>query len=317
MKLIGKNWVTVNKKGELWTNIRGKSELIVDNDEAQIMFKLKRVFASKRYNDEYKQSFFNNAKQQMFARLQESDMSQEQLAESDRIKLTSGCQKLIDFFSEFGFNPNFRFVNTFAKALQESRKFAKSYIANYFALIDNNYKTAITDKLTSLEFSNICVIFENAQVHKQINNRFAIYYGSQGTGKTTLAMKEANNNCMVCHSAMLPSDLMEDFKFENGQPTFRPSALWNAITNGNAIVLDEINLLPFESLRFLQSILDGKKMFTYKGQLIEIADGFKIIGTMNLEVNGMTYALPEPLVDRAMELREFKLTAEQLLGALI
>ncbi|MEG2273553.1 MAG: AAA family ATPase, partial [Acinetobacter sp.] len=139
----------------------------------------------------------------------------------------------------------------------------------------------------------------------------------QGTGKTTKAMQETDNYCMVCHSAMLPADLMEDFKFIDGNPSFTPSALQIAMTNGIKIVLDEINLLPFESLRFLQSVLDGKTEFKYKGKTVCIKEGFQIIGTMNLTVNGCTFALPEPLVDRACELRKYTLTADALIGALI
>lgn len=116
---------------------------------------------------------------------------------------------------------------------------------------------------------------------------------------------------------MLPSDLMEDFAFDDGKATFKPSQLYKAMTEGKTIVLDEINLLPFESLRFLQSILDGKQSFVYKGQTVQIKDGFQIIGTMNLQVNGMVYALPEPLVDRASELKEFKLSAADLVGAIL
>jgi hypothetical protein len=37
---------------------------------------------------------------------------------------------------------------------------------------------------------------------------------------------------------------------------------------------------------------------------------------MNLCVNGMVYGLPEPLIDRAAEMRQFKLTADNLLAAL-
>ena len=122
---------------------------------------------------------------------------------------------------------------------------------------------------------------------------------------------------MVCHSAMLPSDLMEDFKFNDGKAEFEPSALQRAMTEGKKIVLDEINLLPFESLRFLQSILDGKKEFLYQGKTIEIKDGFKIIGTMNLSVYGSVYSLPEPLVDRCEDIRKYSLTAENLLGAIL
>ena len=114
---------------------------------------------------------------------------------------------------------------------------------------------------------------------------------------------------------MIPADLLQDFDFSEGQPTFKRSALREAMEEGLPIVLDEINLLPFDSLRFLQGILDGKKSFIYKGQIVNIADGFKVIGTMNLQVNGMTYGLPEPLVDRCEEMRQFKLTAKDLLSA--
>ena len=157
----------------------------------------------------------------------------------------------------------------------------------------------------------------NIKCNKQINSRFKLYFGSAGTGKTTKAMQEANNNVIVCHSAMLPSDLMEDFKFHNGQPQFVESALYKAMTQGTKIVLDEINLLPFESLRFLQTILDNKSEIQYKGQTIKIKDGFQIIGTMNLIVNGSVFSMPEPLIDRACELREFKLIPDDLISAVI
>ena len=192
----------------------------------------------------------------------------------------------------------------------------EKYIVNYFALTDNAYLNSIQEKMQSDEFKEIMSDM-TVKTTSNINNRFKLYYGAQGTGKTTQAMLEANNNVMVCHSAMLPSDLMEDFKFDDGKAAFTPSALCKAMTEGKTIVLDEINLLPFESLRFLQSILDNKAQFEYKGQTINIKDGFKIIGTMNLQVNGMTYALPEPLVDRAEDLKCFELTAEQLLSAIM
>ena len=315
MKLIGKTWLTKNKAGEWWTNLRCQTEQITDPTEIMLLSQLKKVFSSKNSSDEQKQRAFDRVRAKLIGNIE--NPSQELMDEQKRLLLTSTLNNMIRFFSEFNFTPNFRFINTFAYHYSVSEKDAKSYIANYFALTDNSYKTAIHDKMMSTEFQNILAGFQDVLPNKRINSRFKIYYGSQGTGKTTLAMQEADNNCMVCHNAMLPQDLMEDFDFVDGKPIYRPSALQIAITEGKQIVLDEINLLPFESLRFLQSILDGKKMFTYKGQLIEIKDGFQIIGTMNLEVNGMTYALPEPLVDRACELREFKLTGEQLVEALI
>ena len=116
---------------------------------------------------------------------------------------------------------------------------------------------------------------------------------------------------------MLPADLMEDFVFVDGKATFKPSMLWRCMEEGKPITLDEINLLPFDSLRFLQGVLDGKTEFQYKGNTVHINDGFMVIGTMNLSVNGMVYGLPEPLVDRCADMQKFKLTADQLMSAIM
>ena len=232
--------------------------------------------------------------------------------------LTEAISKTINFFKEFEFEPNFRFINTLSFKAQKSNNEATSYINNYFSLIDNTYKSEIASKCKSQEFKEILKLFHDyAKPSNHINQRFAVYYGSAGTGKTTLAMKESDNRCIVCNASMLPSDLMEDFVFSNGQPTFQKSNLWNCMENGLPIVFDEINLLPFDSLRFLQGILDGKKEFDYKGHKVTIADGFKIIGTMNLSIGGMIFGLPEPLIDRCADIQKFSLTAKQLLGAVI
>lgn len=314
MKLINNTWLAKNRLGEWWTNLRGTTEQITDPSEISHLIQLRRIFSNKRSTDEQKLQAFNMVKANFINAIK--NPSQEVIDEQKRLSLINNLNDMIRFFSEFNFTPNYRFINTFAHHYSISVNDSKSYIANYFALTDNSYKTAINDKMESQEFKNILAGFTNVCPNKRINSRFKIYYGPQGTGKTTLAMQESGDNCIVCHNAMLPQDLMEDFDFVDGKPVYRPSAFQVAITEGKQLVLDEINLLPFESLRFLQSILDGKKVFTYKGQLIEIKDGFQIIGTMNLEVNGMTYALPEPLVDRACELREFKLTGEQLVESL-
>lgn len=234
--------------------------------------------------------------------------------EIDKKKIKNTLKKFIDFFSEFSFEPNYRFVNTFSYCNTISE--AIEYTTRYFELSDSPYTNSIVEKMKSPEFNDIALELVNITPSTKINTRFKLYYGSAGTGKTTAAMKEADGNCMVCHSAMLPSDLMEDFKFEEGKAAFQPSSLYKAITEGKKIVLDEINLLPFESLRFLQSILDGKKEFNYKGINVQIKDGFQIIGTMNLNVNGSVYSLPEPLVDRAEQIKKYSLTADNLLNAI-
>lgn len=232
--------------------------------------------------------------------------------------LTNGLKRMMSFFTEFSFTPSLRFVNTFAYMACKDRKSACDYVYNYFALMDSSYTNEIRQKMQSTEFNQIVDdIAQYGMPKEHINTRLKIYYGSAGTGKTTLAQEEAENRCIVCNSSMLPSDLMEDFIFKDGQPDFNPSLLWECMEEGRKVVLDEINLLPFDSLRFLQGIVDGKTEFYYKNRPVHIAEGFQIIGTMNLSLGGMTYGLPEPLVDRCAETREFVLTADQLAKAIM
>jgi len=231
--------------------------------------------------------------------------------------LTRGIKGLMDFFTEFSFTPSFRFTNTLAFMACQSKTCARAYVNNYFALMDSSYKQEVAQKVKSAEFGKILDdIIQYGKPSGHINTRLKIYYGSAGTGKTTLAQKESDNRCIVCNSSMLPSDLMEDFIFKDGKPDFNPSLLWECMEQGKTIVLDEINLLPFDSLRFLQGILDGKSEFNYKNRPVHIHDGFQIIGTMNLTLGGMTYGLPEPLVDRCCDAREFVLSADQLAKAI-
>lgn len=237
---------------------------------------------------------------------------------SKKDTLLTGIKHLMDFFTEFSFTPSFRFTNTFAYAACRGLTAARTYTANYFALMDSSYAKEVADKAKSAEFARIVSdIAQYGEPATHINTRLKVYFGSAGTGKTTQAQEEAENRCIVCNSSMLPSDLMEDFVFKDGNPDFNPSLLWDCMEQGKKVVLDEINLLPFDSLRFLQGIVDGKTEFYYKNRPVHIHDGFQIIGTMNLSLGGMVYGLPEPLVDRCCETKEFVLTAEQLAKAII
>lgn len=309
--------ICINRKNEVWTNVRGNWEKIEGSEES-IFRRVHQICNKRTLSNSAKFAMVDRQLKRIGIDIEKASVkSSVDTSSVDRLEVKTTIQKIIDFFSEFQFEPNFRFINSFAYACKISSTSAKDYINNYFALTDSQFSEAISEKIKSSEFTAIVSSLKSIPISKKVNNRFKLYYGSQGTGKTTAAMKETDANCMVCHSAMLPSDLMEDFKFIDGKATFVPSALQDAIVGGYSITLDEINLLPFESLRFLQSILDGKTQFEYKGKTIVVKDGFKIIGTMNLMVNGNVYALPEPLVDRAEELRCYKLTAEQLVGALI
>jgi len=232
--------------------------------------------------------------------------------------LLEGIRHLMDFFTEFSFTPSFRFTNTFAYMACMGVKQAMDYVNNYFALMDSSYVKEVGQKVKSAEFKQIIKdIAQYGAPTTHINTRFKVYFGPAGTGKTTIAQEESDNRCIVCNSSMLPSDLMEDFIFKDGNPDFNPSLLWDCMEQGKTIVLDEINLLPFDSLRFLQGIVDGKSEFYYKNRPVHIHEGFQIIGTMNLSLGGMVYGLPEPLVDRCSETKEFALTAEQLAKAIV
>lgn len=223
------------------------------------------------------------------------------------------CRRLQDFFKEFDeFQPSLRMVNTFALIANASKEDARKYVCGYFALSGNMHAESVAEKTKSPEFKQILDDVAKITPSKQINTRLSILYGPQGTGKTTKLEELTKGNIICCNSSMLPSDIMEDFTFVDGKATFKPSAFKQAMLNGSKIGFDEINLLPFETLRFLQSILDGKKQIVYKGEAITIADGFEVIGTMNLSIGGQVYGLPEPLVDRCSVIAEYELTPEQL-----
>lgn len=232
----------------------------------------------------------------------------------DKIQLTS---KFIDFFKEFDIVPSIRFLNTLKlrlskKGIVESKK----YIRNYFTLSDNPFRNELSDKIDSIEFDYLLSELGKIETTHRINKRLVLLFGAPGTGKTTRAQKSTGDNVIVCHSALLPCDLMEDFNFKSGDPCFETSRFQQAMVNGEKILLDEINLLPYESLRFLQTLLDNKPSIVYKGKTIPIKEGFTVYGTMNLFVNGSMYSLPEPLVDRAYDIKEFSMTPELLSKAL-
>lgn len=314
--------ITLHKNGTITVVINGIANKYAMTD-GTIFDEAKMLYDTiKRTPESYRNSKFEELKNDgflntLFPTTEGADPLVPTTEEEKKSAMVNGLQALTNFFSEFDFEPNFRFVNTLALALTKSTKSATEYVKDYFALTDNAYTAEVNDKMKSDEFKSILQTLSLVPPTKQINNRLKIYYGSQGTGKTTLAQSETEQRCIVCNSAMLPSDLMEDFVFNDGKATFEHSILWDCMEEGKAITFDEINLLPFDSLRFLQTILDGKKEFIYKGNTVHIADGFKIIGTMNLSVNGMVYNLPEPLVDRSEELRKFTLSAEDLLSAIV
>lgn len=233
---------------------------------------------------------------------------------ADYASLKAFANKLLKFFSEFQVTVSIRFVDTLLR--QENKK---AYILSYFKLEDSPWYNEIANKLESAEFETILREAELLKLdpNKRVNNHLKVYFGPAGTGKTTKACAEASY-CIPCSSDMDCKELLKDFKFDaSGKPTFEKSIFRQAIEEGKTVVLDEINLLNTQVRQFLQSLTDGKEYVDFEGSKIMIHPDFMAIGTMNLTVNGMTFALSEPLVDRCAEIREYELTGDSIAKALL
>jgi hypothetical protein len=225
--------------------------------------------------------------------------------------------KLTKFLSEFSYFRNgvsMRLVNTFARA--EDRKAA---LRSYCEVSQMEDLPELCEKMESPEFGEVCKAFAPFDEAKPLNNRFSVFYGAPGGGKTYAAIKagEAINGGRVevvpCSPSMDAADMLYAYRldYKTGKRGYVPTALLTAMTAGRAVVLDEVNLLPMEARMFLQNILDNKGEVSVMGVNIPIADGFFVIGTMNLETGLGSTPLPLPLVDRAAVIHEFKATVEQ------
>ena len=224
---------------------------------------------------------------------------------------TALVQKFIKFFSEFEFTPQVRMINSLANCA--SANDVRDYVTGYFDLTNNPFAKDVAAKVKSEEFKLLAEeIWGTAD--RKINKRFEIYYGEPGSGKTTQAIAQYPDAAVVvCHAGMTPDELFRGFDFTtDGKPTFRPCPLRDAMKDGKVVILDEINLLNEDCRRTLQAICDEKTSVTINTDVVEIADGFKVVGTMNLFVNEMCFPLPAPLVDRAETIREFSLTAAKV-----
>jgi len=228
----------------------------------------------------------------------------------------TAVEKLNAFLSEFSFfrdGVSMRLINTFARAKDKAE-----ILKSYCAVAQMEDYPDLIEKIKSPEFKQVCDLFKTTP-SRVVNNRFAVFYGSPGGGKTYAAEEACKTinggeyETMVCSPSMDASDMLYAYRldYETDKRGYVPTGLLKAMLAGRAVVLDEINLLPMEARMFLQNILDNKSKVSVMGVELPIKEGFFVIGTMNPETGmGMT-PLPLPLVDRACVVKEFKTTAAQ------
>ena len=241
-------------------------------------------------------------------------------------QMTSTYKDFLKFFSETSFKPSIRMIDTLSRL---NLKSGQNYIGWFMELINHPDREVIVPKLKSDEWKNIHS--QMLDIYKKvgksidpINSRLEIVYGPNGTGKTYDVIKEYQEKypdigVMACSSSMSSAeDLLQVFDFEkDGKPVFKDSPLTEAIKKDQPVILEEARLMQQSAMAFLQSLLDCKEYVdTCRGRLY-IGPNFKVIMTMNLEVNGVVYELPEPIVDRAQVINKKEMDADLAAAILV
>jgi len=220
-------------------------------------------------------------------------------SKSEAVKLWNDIE---NFVKDFGIEVAPRTMNSICFDNAPS-----DFIRNQMSLIgadDDLVKTA-KNEFKQPEWKEILSKLSTVHPKEKINQRLEIFFGKQGTGKTYQAQKEYPNAVKISGKPNFDADTLF---FEFNAKTLKrdiPTEITEAMINGKPIIIDEGNLFPKEVWSRLQPVLDGSKELTDFGNKIVIKDGFKIIVTMNLKVNGERFVLPEPIVDRASRIENF------------
>lgn len=157
---------------------------------------------------------------------------------------------------------------------------------------------------------------------KPINKRFVLFWGAPGSGKTTEAIRLAGGSSAVvvgCNVQTTIDTLIKAITVNPDNTSNRDlvvfeGPMYDCMTQGKVLVLDEMNQLQSKVLAELQAYLDNKDTVieTKTHTAIAIKEGFCIIGTMNLNKDGTRVGLPDALLDRAEIIREFHNSPENV-----
>lgn len=181
------------------------------------------------------------------------------------------------------------------------------FIVNSMQLVgfDEKLLEMAKAKFSSREFKEIVKQIKSLKPSRdRMNKRLEIFYGPAGTGKTTKAVLEYPKAPKIVASASAdPDDLFTRFNPETKK--YELTEIGKCMVAGEPIIIDEANLYNRVVLTRLQGITDETASIVDRGIEIKIAEGFKIIITMNLETNFGKFALPVPLVNRASRIENF------------
>lgn len=118
---------------------------------------------------------------------------------------------------------------------------------------------------------------------KYINERFLIYAGGAGTGKTYKATHEnPKADVIIATADFSPSELLT--KINPVKMCYELTALGKAMQEGKIIIIDEFNDYNRATINALKTILDASVVRVHDSNSnldIDIKEGFKIIATMN------------------------------------
>lgn len=118
---------------------------------------------------------------------------------------------------------------------------------------------------------------------KYINERFLIYAGGAGTGKTYKATHDnPKADVIIATADFSPSELLT--KINPVKMCYELTALGKAMQEGKIIIIDEFNDYNRATINALKTILDSSVVRVHDSNSnldIDIKEGFKIIATMN------------------------------------
>ncbi|MFD2612220.1 ATP-binding protein [Paenibacillus gansuensis] len=132
--------------------------------------------------------------------------------------------------------------------------------------------------------------------------------GPTGSGKTKLAETLAQWFGMPMHAVNCSVDLdaealigFKTLSHDQGRPTveYVPGPVVKAMTGGELLYIDEVNMAKPETLPIINGVLDYRRRLTnpFTGEVVEAAEGFGVIAAVNVGYVG-TVPLNEALKNR-------------------